>query len=155
MAVALFPIFLIGILSGFVGATTSGALVGLVLFLATMPAVAWSIVCYFRYALVPYVALFERGTTIRETLGRSNHLLKNGGRWFLFKAFLLSLVIYSLNAALTGQLSEQDSTYSLSSGVPMAGEVGSLISVVISLGMFVVSNGVLVMLYKNRAATRG
>jgi hypothetical protein len=62
----------------------------------------WAIIASLRYALMPYVVLFEPSTNITEAMGRSKLLLQKGGQWFLIKGVLLIILIYAVISLITG-----------------------------------------------------
>jgi hypothetical protein len=102
--------------------------------IAGLVALAWTIVAALHFLLAPYIAIFEPGTRIRRTLGRSSYLMLKGGKWFVIKLILLVFVI---DAALSA----------LSKHAPIA--VG-----VIGILVIVLMNGSLVMLYRNRKVVK-
>lgn len=111
--------------------------------LAVLLSIGWVTVTLLRFALVPYVALFEPDVPLLKTLGRSNHLLRKGGQWFLVKGFLLVFLVVLVLSAVTGQ------------NIP---EVANSNNVVSTIAIFVISalvNGALVMLYRNRKTIKG
>lgn len=53
---------------------------------AVTAGIAWATVMLMEYGLVPYIMLFEPHLTIRQTLRRSNELIRNKGRIFILFA---------------------------------------------------------------------
>ncbi len=51
--------------------------------------IAWVVIMLMEYGLVPYIMLFEPHLSFRQTLSRSNELIKNKGRIFLLCADIL------------------------------------------------------------------
>lgn len=102
----------------------------------------WAILAALRYALTPYVALFEKVKLVKA-LGRSHHLSKDGGQWFVFKGFLL----YALISILIGAVVE-----------PISGQGSStnwLLTTVLSIPVELFVIGGMTMLYRNRQTVRG
>lgn len=130
-----------------ISSTISGATASIsslvLLLIATLVAIVWAYITLVRFALVPFVALFEPNVPITKTLGRSKHLLMKGGQWFLVKGFLLLAAITIVLNILTPENS--------SAGADVMNVVGSVIIIIVSI----LANGVLVMLYLNRKAVRG
>jgi hypothetical protein len=115
----------------------------LVLPIALLAASTWLYVALTRFALAPYVALFEPDVPVTKVLGRSMHLLVKGGQWFLVKGALLLLLTFIIIAVATGQ------------SLPELMDANDMI---INIGLIFVSvvvNGALVMLYNNRKIVRG
>lgn len=106
-------------------------------------AIIWIYLALIRFALAPFVALFEPDVPITKTLGRSNHLLQKGGQWFLLKGFLLVILILIILAVATGQ------------SLPELMDSNGAISNVFFIFITVIANGALVMLYRNRKSVRG
>lgn len=105
-------------------------------------ALIWNYVASVRFALAPYVALFELDVPVTKTLGRSKHLLVKGGQWFLVKGFLFLLLVLILLAIASGQ------------NLP---ELMNSNNIVISIFLIIISivvDGALVMLYHNRKIIR-
>lgn len=115
----------------------------LLMTLVTLSAIVWIYIALVRYALVPYVALFEPKVSIFNTLGRSAHLMVKGGQWFVVKGILLLLLILIIFSILTGQ---NPSTLN---------DSDNIITIIAGIILTVIINGVLVMLYRNRRAVKG
>lgn len=133
-------IFLPGILL-FSGHTGGGASL-LLLLLSLLVAIVWTYIATVRFALAPYVALFEPNVAIRDTLKRSKHLLLKGGQWFLVKGFLLLLLLLIILAIVTHQNLRQLTA------------TGNLLTNLFLIVLSVLINGTLVMLYRNRKIVR-
>jgi hypothetical protein len=114
-----------------------------ILFLLILASVVWQLVALLRFALVPYVALFEPEIPLRKTLTRSSHLLKKGGQWFLVKGFLLIMAILIAVSAATGQTLRE-----VESG-------NDPLSFALLIVLTLAVNGALVMLYLNRRQVKG
>lgn len=106
-------------------------------------AVIWVYIALMRFALAPYVALFEPDVPIKKVLGRSKHLLMKGGQWFLVKGFLLILLLAIVLAVATHQ------------SLPELMNSNSLAMNIVLILVSVIVNGALVMLYHNRKIVRG
>jgi len=91
-----------------------------------------------RFSLAPYVALFEPEVPIRKTLGRSKQLLLKGGQWFLLKGVLLVFAVLLILSAATGLKAEELKNTS------------NITANVVALLIWILANGVVVMLYRNR-----
>lgn len=119
----------------------------ILLIIASFGAVAWSIVALLRYALAPFVALFEPDIPVTGTLTRSRQLLVHGGQWFLFKLVLLFIVLSIIVSLMPGLLatSSEDS-------LPI---VTTVIDTILNVSLGALAIGTLTMLYRNRVATRG
>ena len=102
----------------------------------------WAIIAGLRYALVPYVALLEPKTKLLKTLSRSHHLSKDGGQWFIFKGFLLYLLISIIIAAVLSPIVGDNTT-------------GQMVTSIITIPVEVLAIGCMTMLYRNRRAVRG
>lgn len=111
----------------------------------------WMIVATLRYALIPYVALFEPDVRMRALPGRSFHLVKDGGQWFVFKGILLLFLAAIILSLITGQGAWQMQSGGGADDVLLL----SLISLLANILLTVLMNAVLVMLYRNRRAVRG
>ncbi len=142
LVVIVVPVIIWMVFSRLGGASPSPA-VNIITILLPMFGIAWMLIALLRYALTPYVALLEPNVPLLKTPGRSYHLLKKGGQWFLFKGFLLTfliLVIMSLVSGLTVQeIDDSDNPLLVLSNI--------------ALGIMVY--GVLYMLYRNRVAVKG
>jgi hypothetical protein len=106
-------------------------------------AIAWVYIALIRFALTPFVALFEQDVPVLKTLGRSKHLLQKGGQWFLLKGLLLLILIAIIAAIATGTTVQK---------LNQSDNLGLNIFMVV-VDMF--ANSVLVMLYRNRKIVRG
>lgn len=122
------------------GSTVTGGTAFVILTpILVLVALIWTIIAQLRYALAPYVALFEPEVPVVQTLKRSQELLKNGGQWFIFKGVLMILAIFIILGVLTGSsLRELETTDNWTINV---------IFVIVSI----LVEGALVMLYFNRA----
>lgn len=102
-------------------------------------ALIWALIAQLRYALAPYIALFEPDVPVKQTLKRSDQLLKHGGQLFIFKGVLLVLAIFIFLATVVGSnLKQLEHSNDMSINI---------IFIVVSILM----EGVMVMLYFNRA----
>lgn len=140
------PLFLILVISILVGLTDLGATGRATLFVITFVAGVvgngWLIIALLRYGLAPQIAVLEPTLPLKSTLSRSSHLLTGGGKWFLFKGFMLTLAAFTAIGILTGNsLQDLQST-----------ENGLVI--VLMLMVSVLVEGALVMLYHNRATVK-
>lgn len=70
--------------------------------LLLFPAIIWMIIASIRYALAPFVAIFEPDVSVKNTLERSRELLKNGGNLFVIKGALLVLAFIIVLSLTTG-----------------------------------------------------
>lgn len=123
------------------GGSTGNIVIAIILVLIlSLAAAVWACLAALRYALVPYVALFEPAVPLRQTFGRSRRLLRKGGGWFLVKGTLLYAVLTLVLTVTVGRGARQ----------PGGGRNIAFSVVLILLSML--SNAVLVMLYRNRAA---
>ncbi len=105
-------------------------------------AMVWALIAHLRYALAPYVALFEPEVPIKQTLKRSQLLLKKGGQWFVFKGVLLLLVLFILIAVATGSnLRQLESSNDITLNI-------------LFITLSVLIEGALVMLYLNRTGKK-
>lgn len=141
---AYIPFFaLLGLFVILIPTTGSGfealAILPIVLFIT----IVWTIIVLFRYALVNYVVLFEQPMPLKTAFRRSDYLLKNGGKWFLFKLLLVAFVILLLIGAMTGLDPDEVSN----SDNPII----NIITVILSVFWL----GIITMLYRNRVAVRG
>lgn len=103
--------------------------------------IIWLGLTYVRFALVPYVILFEPTTPVTKSFSRSKKLLqRNGGQWFLLKGMLLLVAIFvGLSLLLHVSLPEMFLEGTLKTNIALY---------VLSL----IAECVLVLLYRNRAA---
>ncbi len=114
---------------------------GLPVFL--IAAFIWAVIAHLRYALAPYVAVFEPEIPVMQTLKRSRSLLKNNGQWFLFKGILLLIgILIFLGAASGMTLKELERS-------------DNVLVNIIYVGVSIVAEGALVMLYLNRTGKQG
>ncbi len=112
-------------------------------FLLPIAGIIWVYIALLRFALVPYVALFEPSVQIFQTLGRSTHLLEKGGQWFIVKGVFLLILVAILGSVLTGQNLRQ-----------LQNSNNPVIQIVIAL-LSLIMIAVMVMLYRNRRIVRG
>ncbi len=106
--------------------------------LTYLAAMVWVVVTVVRFALAPYVALFEPEVRVAKTLGRSKQLLMRGGQLFLVKGLLLVFLIsFAISAATHTPYDKLANN---------TDPVLDAIALILWLGM----HGVLVMLYHNR-----
>lgn len=115
-----------------------------IVILAYIGGLAWMIVASLRYALTPYVILFEENAPIKQALYKSRHLLLQGGRWFLIKGFVLVFILALLLSAATGA----DINGTLQGSNSWGADIASAVLI-----LFI--NNSLVMLYRNRRIIRG
>lgn len=121
------------------GARTGGSSFAVLTPVLVIAALVWSIIAQLRYALAPYVAMFEPDVPVKQTLKRSQELLSHGGQWFIVKGFLLLLGIFILIAILTkSSFNQLQSTDNIAINI-----------ILIILSILV--EGALVMLYLNRS----
>ncbi|MDB5185985.1 MAG: hypothetical protein JWL85_508 [Candidatus Saccharibacteria bacterium] len=114
----------------------------LILPILMIAAMAWGYIAFVRYALAPYVALFEPDVPIIKTLGRSKHLLTKGGQWFLLKGMLLLFTILIVLAIATG------------SDVRSVLNTGNIVLNIFLTIVSITAQGAMVMLYRNRRVVR-
>ncbi len=125
--------------SGHTGGSSSLILIPILMLVA----VVWAYIALIRFALAPYVALFEPNVPITKVLGRSKFLLMKGGQWFLVKGFFLLLLVVIILAIVTGKnLPELENSSNI--GINLFLIIASILV-----------NGALVMLYHNRKIVRG
>jgi hypothetical protein len=105
---------------------------------AVIAALTWIIFVLMQYSLVPYVALFEPELPLSRILRRSRHLVSRRGHLFLLFGYLLFV------AALGGAYKVTE----------LAGPGQGLAFAVLALGISLVANGTLVMLYRKRKLAR-
>lgn len=105
-------------------------------------AIAWLNVAALRFALLPYVALFEPHITLSKALTRSRRLLQYGGQWFLVKGFLMIIAVLTLLLLITG------------SSIKSLNNSNNFFIDGLLIVLAILANGVLVMLYKNRNSVR-
>lgn len=88
------------LIGGFAGIETNitFALVGALLAVVSLVV---GLLFFMRYMFVPLIVLFESRRSWRETFKRSNQLMTGGGKWFMVKAGLLTMVIALVLAFLT------------------------------------------------------
>ncbi len=118
------------------GGNASLALLTPVLIIA---ALIWALIAQLRYALAPYVALFEPEVPVMQTLKRSEQLLKKGGQWFVFKGVLIILAIFIFLAVVTGSNLRQ-----------LENSNDNIINVIFII-LSILIEGAMVMLYLNRS----
>lgn len=104
----------------------------------------WGLIAIFRFALAPYVALFEPDVPVTKTLGRSQYLLAKGGQWFLLKGLLFTFVLFVVLGLASG-------SENLNEFVNTRDAITSGIFIVLSIFI----NGSMTMLYLNRKAVKG
>jgi hypothetical protein len=132
-AAAFLPLLLLA------GPRTGNTPIALLTLILVIAALIWAIIAHLRYALAPYIALFEPDAPVKQTLKRSQELLKHGGQWFIFKGFLLLLAIFIFLSVVTkSSLRELDNT-----------DNWTINSIFILLSILIES--AMVMLYFNRA----
>lgn len=102
----------------------------------------WTVFAAFNYALTPFIAFFEPKISIRQSLPRSRHLMKGGGRWFIIKLLGLTGLAYLAVLILLGI-------------IPMPVQATDLLFDGLSAAMSAFSIGLLTMLYRNRIKVRG
>lgn len=105
---------------------------------AVIAALTWIIFVLMQYSLVPYVALFEPELPLSRILRRSRQLVSRRGHLFLLFGYLLFV------AALGGAYKVTE----------LAGPGQGLAFAVLALGISLVANGTLVMLYRKRKLAR-
>ncbi len=116
-----------------------GLATGLLAVVVILAAFIWSIIALLRYSLAPYVALFEPEVPVRQTLKRSEQLLKKGGQWFVIKGVLLILAIFIFLGFVTGSNLRQ-----------LENPNDNIISAIFIV-LFILVEGAMVMLYLNRS----
>lgn len=137
----IFTIFLPVIVAG--GDSNNSPASLLLLSISMIVSVIWLCISLVRFALAPYVALFEPNVSILKTLSRSKHLLAKGGQWFLIKGFILYVFVMIVLSLVTGQ------------NAMGVADSNNVIVVLITIIVSAVGNGALVMLYINRKKLRG
>ncbi len=118
----------------------------ILLIIASFGAVAWSIVALLRYALAPFVALFEPEIPVAKTLARSRQLLVHGGQWFLFKLVLLFIILGIIVSLAPGLF--------VASGEGSSQITVTVIDTILNVTLGALAIGTLTMLYRNRVAVR-
>lgn len=105
--------------------------------------VVWVLVASLRLVLVQQVAVFEPQLSPITCLRRSSQLLRGGGQWFIVKGSMLIFAVYIVLSIINSSgLKNLDKTHN---PFILAG-----LTIIALLGQ-----GVLTMLYINRAAVRG
>lgn len=132
-------LFLLGV-GGSRGGNSSLALLTPILIIA---ALIWALIAQLRYALAPCVALFEPEVPVRQTLKRSEELLKKGGQWFVFKGLLIIMAIYIFLEVVTGSNLRQLEN----------SNDNNITAIFIVISILI--EGALVMLYFNRSRKQG
>ena len=141
-AVSIAPIILLTALAFALGGAGGGALMNIILILGGLGSMAWILIAMLRYALAPYVALFEPDVPVTQTLKRSKALLIGGGQWFIVKGILLIFLVAIILGAFTGKpVTEVESS-------------SNPIVIIILILLNVLVEGALVMLYLNRKAVK-
>ncbi len=150
------PLLVLVILSSVLAASGGGGGAAAIVILGGLLGVAWVIIAALRFALTPYVALFDQSLPLLKTLGQSNHLLRGGGQWFLIKGFLIAIIVYILISFLGGS-SSASTLGSLNTAQSLFGNViaNNIAGSILSLLFGIISQAVLTVLYLNRAAVRG
>lgn len=145
VTVLAWPFFLLIFVAIFEG-LASGRAIKILVFLVYLAILVFAIVRVImglvRYALAPYVAIFEPETPIIKTLSRSRVLLSGGGNRFIVKLFFLALFMLIVIAGVSGA-SVQAKNYFINM---MANIMALVVSVFI--------NGMLLMLYANRRSIK-
>jgi len=142
VAVALWPL-IATIAAGFALYNSGGAAATPWPFLIGIAAIIWLYIALLRYALAPYVALFEPDVPVMKVLSRSKQLMLKGGQWFVVKGIGLIFLVSILLGMVSGsQLRVQSGSSNL---------VVNVVSIVITI----LANGSLVLLYRNRKMVRG
>lgn len=137
----------LGLAANFAGGPAKN-LLNIIAILGGIFSFIWIIVALLRYSLASIVAVLEPDLGARQTLARSKMLLNHGGQWFIVKGALLLIAV---SIILSFVLSAGESAVVSSQGSLVAGNiVESAVGALISL----VANGVMVMLYRNRAAVK-
>lgn len=124
---------------GLEGTLTLFILVGLALWAF---AIVWLLVFGLRFALAGMVSFFEPNVPIRKTLKRSSYLLRKGGRWFLFKMYLMFALVFIVLYLVLGLWNH-----------PQTWQIIAFELAIAVLSVFV--NAVFVALYRNRRAVKG
>jgi hypothetical protein len=100
----------------------------------------WAIIAGVRFALVPYIVRFEPSIPVTQAFSRSNQLLQDSDYWLLAGVYLLIGLVYVGLLLLSGYSFTAPTVASAWRTVP--------VSVVVSI----LSTGLMVMIYRNRAA---
>lgn len=116
---------------------------GLVLALPVLllVSIVWALIFMLRFALVVPVAIFEPHIGVVDTLRRSRLLLEKGGQWFVFKGALLFGLLYLILSIAADQTGASDAQ--------------EIVSNILLAVLVLLSEGVLVLLYRNRVAVKG
>lgn len=114
-----------------------GAAINLFILLLSLVSIIWMFVAMVKFALLPFVALFEIETPIGEIINRCMQLMKNGGHAFIIKGYLLLLAVSLILSLLTGGESDKNNPSTLF--LILVAIVGYVLSVIV--------NGVMVHFY--------
>lgn len=134
--IAFMPFFVLMILSAILSASTNSIGVVIGVLLASVIGFIWFLVVSLRLAIVQQVAVFEPTLSTKQTLKRSNYLLRVGGQWFIVKGVVLLLII----SIIINFLDEHNAS--------------ELLTGLLTITVNILSIASLTMLYLNRAALR-
>ncbi|MGO3701976.1 MAG: hypothetical protein ACTJG2_02185 [Candidatus Saccharimonadales bacterium] len=143
-AITFLPLFAISFLPLLfvLGNQTSGSAIYAIVPILMLASVVWMYFSFVRFALVPYVAVFEPKTPILSTLNRSKQLLANGGQWFIVKGVLLLLLVLIVVGVLTTPDPYANST------------LGNIVSFIFAIIIPIFSCGALVAFYHHRTTQK-
>ena len=140
--VALWP-YIAAIVVAIMGIGTIHGPSGAWLLLLPVAGIVWFVIALLRFALAPYVALFEPEVPVSKVLSRSNQLMLGSGQWFVVKGIGLIIIIAIVLSASSGSslqhLSDSGTWYE------------NLVFTVVSF----VATGTLVLFYRNRKLVKG
>jgi MFS family permease len=109
--------------------------------------IVWIFVSCLRLAIVPQVALFEPRQSIKQTLRRSNALLRNGGQLYVAVGIVFFIILYVLTVykstntlSLISSVSSGSSSLWLNIGFVVADLIANILLTVLYLDRAGISN---------------
>lgn len=61
----------------------------------------WIYIALLRFAMVPFIAIFDPKIKLKQSFAKSKQLLANGGQWFVFKGTLITVALLIVITLLT------------------------------------------------------
>lgn len=61
----------------------------------------WVYIALLRFAMVPFIAIFDPKIKLKQSFAKSKQLLANGGQWFVFKGTLITVALLIVITLLT------------------------------------------------------
>lgn len=132
--IALATIISLGVPSG---SSVSSAF-SILVFLGGVLYIGYVIILTLRYALVPYVAMFEPEVPVTKTLRRSSELTDDGGKLFIVKLIAMLIVVSVLISFIADAIANS-----------------SILGYILNALVSALFSAVMVMLYRNRRAVKG